>query len=171
VHDGEEAPDVLDVGVGEREVVAAPVHPLAEPDRALGQLRRRPLDDAAAAAGELGEAVLLDLALGVEPELPLDADLDPQPLAVEAVLVALVVAAQGLVALERILERAPPGGVHAEGLVGRDRPVDEAEPRPVLVALPQPLEGPLALPQLEHVELEGGVVGLVGERREHGKGV
>ena len=37
VDDPQEAPDVLDVRVGEREVVLAPVHPLAEPDRALGQ--------------------------------------------------------------------------------------------------------------------------------------
>ena len=38
VHDRQEAPDVLDVRVGERVVVVAPVHPLAEPDRPLRQL-------------------------------------------------------------------------------------------------------------------------------------
>ena len=89
----EEAPDVFDVRVAEREVVAAPVHPLAEPLRALGDVRRRLDDDLAAAARELGEAELLDLALGVQAQLALDADLDPEALAVEAVLVALVVAA------------------------------------------------------------------------------
>ena len=46
-------------------------------------------------ARELGEAVLLDLALRVQPELALDPDLDPEPLAVEAVLVALVEARAG----------------------------------------------------------------------------
>ena len=45
VHELQEAPDVLDVRVGEREVVVAPVHPLAEPLRAARELRsptRRP---------------------------------------------------------------------------------------------------------------------------------
>ncbi len=55
--------------------------------------RRRLDDDLAAAARELGQAELLDLALRVEPQLALDADLDPEALAVEPVLVALVVAA------------------------------------------------------------------------------
>ena len=71
-------------------------------------LPRRLDDDLAAAARELGEAVLLDLTLRVEAERALDADLDPEPLAVEAVLVALVEAAQRLVALEDVLQRATP---------------------------------------------------------------
>ena len=90
VHELQEPPDVLDVRVGEREVVVPPVHPLAEPLRAARSAPRRPDDLLAAAPRELREPVLLDLALRVEPELALDADLDPEPLAVEAVLVALV---------------------------------------------------------------------------------
>ena len=93
--------------------------------RAAGQLLGRLDDDLAAAGGELLEPVLLDLALRVEAELPLDADLDPQPLAVEAVLVALVEAAQRLVALEDVLERPPPRRVDGELLVRGDRAVDE----------------------------------------------
>ena len=50
VDDREELPDVLDVRVREREVVVAPVHPLAESDRPLGQVGRRLDDDVAAAA-------------------------------------------------------------------------------------------------------------------------
>ena len=129
VHDLQEPPDVLDVRVGEREVVVAPVHPLAEADRAARQLAGRPDDDLAARARELLEPVLLDLALRVEAELPLDADLDPEPLAVEAVLVALVEAAQRLVALEDVLQRPPPRRVDGERLVRRHRPVDEAPAR------------------------------------------
>ena len=164
MHVLQEPPDVLDVRVAEGEVVAAPVHPLAEPDRAAGDLRRRLDDDLAAAARELGEPELLDLALRVEAERALDADLDPEPLAVEPVLVALVEAAQRLVALEDVLERPAPGGVDAELLVRRHRPVDEAEPRPAAVLLAEPLEGLLALPELEDLELERGVVGLVRKR-------
>ena len=163
----QEAPDVLDVRVGEREVVVAPVHPLAEPDRPLRQLRRRPDDDVAALAGELGEPVLLDLALRVEPELALDADLDPEALAVEAVLVALVVAAQRLVALEDVLERPAPGGVDGERLVRRDRAVEEAEPRAVGVLRAQLRERRLALPEREDLALERVVVGLVRKGCEH----
>ncbi len=129
VDDPQEAPDVLDVRVAEREVVVPPVHPLAEPDRSLRQLLGRPHDHVPALPGEAVEPVLLDLLLRVEPELAFDAHLDPEPLAVEPVLVALVVAAERLVALEDVLERAPPGGVHRQRLVRGYRAVEEAEPR------------------------------------------
>src|SRR5581483_6242760 len=100
VDDLQELPDVLDVRVAEGEVVPAPVHPLAEADRTAGQRLRRLDDDVAAAAGEILEPELLDLPLRVEPQRALDAHFDPQPLAVVAVLVALVEAAHRLVALE-----------------------------------------------------------------------
>ena len=50
------------------EVVPAPVHPLAEPDRARHQIAGRPLDHGAAAACEALQAVLLDVPLRVEAE-------------------------------------------------------------------------------------------------------
>src|SRR4029079_10591963 len=90
VHDLEEPPDVLDVLVGEREVVVPPVHPLAKADGTFGECLRRPHDNLAAAVSELGKPELLDLPLRVEPEVPLDTDLDPESLTVESVLVALV---------------------------------------------------------------------------------
>src|SRR5262249_6730562 len=144
-----------------------PVHPLAEALRAASQLARRPDDDVAALLGELLEAVLLDLPLRVQPELTLDADLDPQPLAVEAVLVALVEAPQRLVALEDVLQRPPPRRVHVERLARGHRAVDERPVRPAPVLRPEPLERPLPLPQLEHRDLDRGMIGLVGELREH----
>ena len=152
----------------EGEVVVAPVHPLAQPDRSLGQRARRLHDDVPAAAGELGQAVLLDLPLRVEPERTLHPDLDPEALAVEPVLVALMVAAKRFVALEDVLQRPPPGGVDAEDHpVRRHGPVDEAELRPAGVELTQLLECALALPELEDLELERGVVGLVRQSCEH----
>ena len=165
VHLVEEAPDVLDVRVAEREVVVPPVHPLSEADRALGKRTRRPYDHVPAAAGELREPELLDLALRVEAELALDPDLDPEPLAVEPVLVALAVAAERLVPLERVLQRSAPRGVYAEHHAIRGgRAVDEAEPGPPAVQLAEPLEGPLLVPALEDLELERVVVRLVRER-------
>jgi hypothetical protein len=167
VHDLQELPDVLDVGVGERVVVGAPVHPLAKPDRAGGQLGRRPPHDLAALGGERLKSVLLDLALGVQTEFALNPDLDPQSLAVEAVLVALVEPTHRLVALEDILERAPPCGVHAQHLVRRDRPVDETEPRPARVPGPELAEDVLGSPELEDRALQRVGVRLVGQAREH----
>ena len=174
VDDLQEAPDVLDVRVREREVVVAPVHPLAEALGRARELARRPLDDLAALGRELLQAVLLDLVLGVQPERLLDPDLDPQALAVPAVLVALVEALQRLVALEDVLQRAAPGRVDAHPLVRRDRAVDEAEPRPAAVGGAQLLERVPLLPQLEDRLLEARVIGdrrKLGEPAGHGEAV
>src|SRR5262249_40306378 len=113
------------------------------------------------------EPVLLDLALRVEPELALDADLDPEALAVEPVLVALVEAAQRLVALEDVLQRPPPRRVDGKRLVRRHGAVDERPLRPAPAPLAEPLERALALPHVEDLELQRVVVGLVRQRREH----
>ena len=168
VHEPQEAPDVFDVRVAEGEVVVAPVHPLAEADRAFGQ-RLGGLDDhLSAASGELGEPVLLDLALRVQAERPFDADLDPEPLAVEPVLVALVVAAERLVPLEDVLQRPPPGGVDPEHHpVRRYGPVDEAELRAAGILLAEPPERALPVPPLQHVSLERVMIGLVRQGCEH----
>src|SRR6266498_5016310 len=163
----EEAPDVLDVRVREGEVVVAPVHPLAEPLGLLGHDADVLGDALLAAFGELGDAVLLDLPLRVEAELRLHPDLDPEPLAVEPVLIALVATAQRSVALEDVLQRAAPGVMHAHRVVRGDRPVDEAETRAAGVLLAKTVERPLALPALEHLAFEGGMIGHIWERREH----
>src|SRR5690349_16616888 len=163
----EEPPDVLDVRVGEREVVVAPVHPLAEALRLLGHDADEPGDALPAALCELREPVGLDVALRVEPELLLDLDLDPEALAVEAVLVALVEAAQRLVALEDVLQRTAPGVVDAHRVVRRDRAVEEAEALVAAVLLAQAFERALVLPALQHLSLEGGVVRNRRQRLEH----
>jgi hypothetical protein len=118
-------------------------------------------DDVAAAPRELGEPVLLDLPLRVQAQLTLDADLDPEPLAVEAVLIALMVAAERLVALEDVLQRAPPRRVDGKLLVRGHRPVDEAELGAAAIQRAQLLKCALARPEREDLELERGVVGLV----------
>jgi hypothetical protein len=102
---------------------------------------------------------LLDLALRVQAQLAFDADFDPEPLAVESVLIPLVESPQCLVPLEDVLQRPAPRGVDAEGLVRRDRAVDEAPLRATTVLRPHALERVLAVPELEHVLLERRVVG------------
>src|SRR5690606_39962567 len=106
----EEAPDVLDIGVGEREVVVAPVHPVSEAFRPPGQLLDRPGHLLTALAGEVLQSVRLDVPLRVETELLFDADLDPETLTVESVLIAQVMAGGRLVSLEDVLQGAAPGG-------------------------------------------------------------
>ena len=170
VADLEEAPDVADVGVGHREVRPLPVHPHAEPAR-LPRLDARVLGDALAArAREAVEPVGLDLVLRVEAERLLDLDLDPQALAVEAVLVALILAERRVVALEEVLQRPAPGVMDAHRVVGRDRPVDERVRRPAVVLRAQLRERAVAIPALEHAVLERDVVGLGGDGSEGGIG-
>ena len=186
VHLLEHPPDVLDVRVAERVVVVPPVHPHAEPLRATGELPRVPDDGVAALRGELVEPVRLDLLLRVEAELVLDADLDPQALAVEPVLIALIEPAEALVALEDVLQGAAPGRMDGEGLVGRDRAVEERENWPTAVTLAKPLEDTLGLPPGQNLLFERRVIGhrregvedLLGhreakciERRSHLRGI
>ena len=169
MHSRQETPDVLDVRVRERVVVPVPVHPAPQAP-VLARDHLPVLGNAfAAASGELGEAVLLDVPLRVEAERLFHLDLDPQALAVEAVLVALVEAAQRLVALEDVLERPPPGVVHAHGIVRGDRAVDEAEALAALILGAQLLERSLGFPAFEHLPLERRVIGDTRKWREHAR--
>ena len=127
----------------------------------MGQLLRRLDDDLAALAGEVLEPVRLDLGLRVQAQLALDADLDPEPLAVEPVLVALVEAAERLVALEDVLQRAPPGGVDGERLVRRYRAVDERPVGAAAVPVAQLLEGLLLLPDVQDLQFQSRMIGFV----------
>ena len=118
-------------------------------------------------AHELGDAVRLDVALAREAEVALDVDLDPQALAVEAVLPALVLAEHGVEALVQVLVGATPGVVDAHRVVGRDRPVEEAPARAAGVLGAEPLERPPLAPQLQHLVLLGDEVGLRADGSEH----
>jgi thioredoxin 1 len=115
---------------------------------------------------ELGEAVLLDLALRAEAEGLLDLDLHPQSLGVEAVLIALVEAAKSLVALKDVLQGPAVAVVHAGRIVGRDRPVHEGERGAACILLAELPERLLAVPAFEDPLLEGGMVGHRRQRLE-----
>ncbi len=69
---------------------------------------------------------VLDVALALQPEFLLDLHFHPQPLAVEAVLVAEFVAGHGEVAVVHVLVGAAPGVVDAHRVVRGDRAVEEA---------------------------------------------
>ena len=154
----QEPPDVRDVRVRERVVVVVPVHPACRGAGLLGDHLRVLGDALLAAGGELGDPVLLDVALRVQAQRLLDLDLDPEPLAVESVLVALVEPAERLVALEDVLQRAAPGVVDAHRVVGGDRPVDEAPALAASVLLAELFEGTLLVPPGQDLPLERGVI-------------
>jgi hypothetical protein len=103
---------------------------------------------------------VLDVALGAELQLLLDLDLDPQPLAIEAVLVALFLAEHGVVALVDVLVGAAPGVVDAHGVVGGDGTVEEGPARPAGVLRPELREGADVVPELQNVALLGGEIHL-----------
>src|SRR5205814_10144738 len=128
--------------------------PVAEADGLRG-LHRGVLEHALLALlDEAPDAVALDVLLGLEAELLLDLDLDPQPLAVEAVLVAQLAPEHGVVAQEQVRVGAAPGVMDAHRVVGRDRAVEERPALAALVAAHALLERALAGPQLEHAVLE-----------------
>ena len=148
-------------------VGVVPVHPHPEADRLLGLARGVGQHALLAQAHEPVDPVGLDVALRGEPEVALDVDLDPQALAVEPVLVALVLAAHGVEALVEVLVRAPPGVVDAHRVVGRDRAVEEAPLGPAGVLRTQPRERPALAPLAQDLVLLGDEVGLRADGLEH----
>ena len=168
VADLQEVPDGVVVLVGHRVVRVVPLHPVAQPHRLLGLLGGEPPDALLAELDEPVDAEVFDLALVVELQLLLYLDLDPQPLSVEAVLVALLIPPHGLVALEHVLVGAAPGVVDAHGVVGRDWAVDEGEgPRRVVVSVEVLFEDVLLLPPLHDVPLHLDEVYLCRHMLEH----
>ena len=105
----------------------------------------------------------------VKPELALDVDLDPEALAVEAVLPALVLAEHRVEAAEDVLVRPAPGVVDAHRVVGRDRPVEEGPVRAARVLGAQLREGGALAPEVEDAVLLGSQVGLAGDRWERAR--
>jgi hypothetical protein len=164
---GQERPDRVVVLVRVRVVAVVPVHPVAEADRLLGLDGGELVDACLAQLDESVDPELLDLALVVEAELALDLDLDPQALAVEAVLVALPLAQHGVVALEEVLVGASPGVMHAHRVVRGDGPVDEAVAAlRRLVARQVARQGVALTPTLDDVALERGDLQLARHRPE-----
>ena len=144
-----------------------PVHPHPEPDRLL-RLASGVGQDALLAQGhELGDAVRLDVALRGEAQVTLDVDLDPQALAVEAVLVALVLAEHRVEALVQVLVGAAPGVVEAHRVVRRDRPVEEAPAGPAGVLRAQSRERLPLVPERQDVVLLADEIRPCGNGVEH----
>ncbi len=157
----EKVPDRVVVLVGHRVVRVVPVHPVAEPDRLIGDALGIFPDALLAAIDELGDAIRFDIALALESELFFDLDFDPETLAVEAVLISLLFAEHGLEALEEILVGATPAVMDAHRVIGGHWAVDESVAfRGALVAFQVRLHDPFLGPPGEDLPLHGGEIGF-----------
>ncbi len=157
----QEVPDGVVVLVGHGEVRVVPIHPVAKPDRLFGDPAGVLPDPLLAAIDELGDAIGFDIALRFQSQLFFDFDLHPEALAVEPVLIALFLAEHCLEPLKEILVCAAPSVVHAHGIIGGDRTVDERErfrraDVPIQIGLHDPVLGPPG----ENFPLHGGEIGF-----------
>src|SRR5262249_9176456 len=104
----EESPDGVVVLVRQGVIRVGPVQPLSHTYGLLGDAVGEAQHALLALLHEVGYAELLDVALGFEAQLLLRLDLDPQPLAIEAVLVALLESAHRIETLPEIFIGAAP---------------------------------------------------------------
>src|SRR5207245_1145745 len=109
----EEPPDHRVVLVRHGVVGVLPIHPVAQAPGLLRLDRREAPHALLAPLDEPVDAERLDVPLRPEPQLLLDLDLHPEPLAVEAVLVAGLEALHRLVTVPQILVGPSPGMVDA----------------------------------------------------------
>ena len=171
-HRPQRPPDRLDVVGLQRPVRVLEVDPVPDP---LGQPVPvlEVLEDRLAALGvELGDAVALDVVLGLEAELLLDRDLDGQAVAVPAALALDVAPAHRLIAREDVLERAGEHVVRAGPAVGGRRALVEHVGLGARAPADRLAEDVALAPALEDLLLERGEVGLGGQgaERRHGTG-
>ena len=155
----QEMPDGVVVLIRHGVVGVVPVHPVAEAPGLFGLDRGVLAHPLLALLHEAGDAVGLDVALGGEALLLLHLHFDPQPLAVEPVLVTLAIALHGAPAQEQVLVGAAPGVVHPHRVVGGDRTVDEGvAPLGRGVALQVAIDDAGGLPPAELLMLQGDEV-------------
>jgi hypothetical protein len=120
-----------------------------------------------AVVDEALDAVFLDVFFRAEAQLLFRLDFDPQALAVEPVLEALVVAAHGEIPLEGVFIGAAPGVVDPHRVVGGDRPVEKRPLRPPGDLGAQLLKGAGGLPKSQHLVLAGHQAGVGFDAFKH----
>src|SRR2546430_8540190 len=111
-------------------------------------------DALAAQPVELLDAVGFDLLLAADAERPLHLDLHGQPVGIPPRDARHALAQHRVVAAHQIFDGAGEDVVDARPAVGRGRPFEEHERRPVAHRLPRLLEQPLVLPGREQLLLE-----------------
>src|SRR5581483_7135159 len=130
-------PDGIVILIREGIIIVSPVGPLAQADRLLGDLFRKSKDALFTEFDKFGNAVFFDLLLIGKAQLLFHLNLDPETLAVKAILVTLLIPLHGFEALVEILVCAAPGVVNAHLVVRGHRAIQE---RKALLALGVALE-------------------------------
>src|SRR5262249_31047642 len=103
---------------------------------------------------------VFDVALRPKFQLLFHLNLDPQPLAIKTVLVALLFAVHGVVALIYVLVSAAPGVVDPHRVVGGNRAVEKGPDRTVSVLLAESVERTDAIPELQYGPFLCGEINL-----------
>ena len=146
----EECPDTLNILVCVGVVGVIPVHPLTESLRLLCDNARVFLYSLDTFVGKLIKTVSLDIVLCLKSELLLNLNLYPKALRVKAVAVVGVAALHCVVFDECVLKSSSPNVVDTHGVVCRDRTVDKAVLRTVLVLFLKSVEAVVVLPEFEY---------------------
>lgn len=147
-------------GQGSQKARVIPVHPVTKTLRLFRLASRKPEDSAFAFVDEVINPVLMDGRLRSQAQLLFDFDLDPQTLAIEAILVALVMPGHCEEALVRILIRAAPCMMNAHWVIRRDGSIEEAPSLAPGVLLPQLAEDLSDFPELQNGMLTGNKIAV-----------
>ncbi len=121
----QERPDGIVIFVGEGIVVITPIHPVTKADRLFRLSFRERKDPFFTLFNERGDAICFDIALVLHAKIFFDLDLNPESLAIEAILIALLVALHGLKALIQIFIGSSPRVVNTHRVVRGDRTIQE----------------------------------------------
>src|SRR5579859_1446558 len=163
----QKAPDAIVVLVGMRIIALLPVHPVAEPLALCGLDCRKVGHTLLAALDEGRDAVGFDLALAGEAQVLFDIDLYPESLAVKALLPAQLLSQHAMVAVIQIFQRAPPGVMHAHGVICGDGAINERPPGATTRLGPHLLEDLLCSPQAQDAILKREIGWSHWHVREH----
>jgi hypothetical protein len=119
----QEVPDGVVILIGHRQIRVVPIHPVSESDGLLSNAVGESQDSLLTSFYEFGDSESFDVSLALEPQFFFDFDLDPQPLTIKAILIALPLPEHRLVTLKEILVRAAPCVVHAHRVISGNRAI------------------------------------------------
>ena len=141
-------------------VRAVPVHPIAESLRLFGLSSREPEHSSLALVNEVVDAEFMDGGLCPEPKLLFHFDFDPQPLAVETVLVSLIVTRHREESLIGVLVRSAPRVVNPHWVIRGDWTVEKAPSLAACVLLAKLTEDLPDLPKLQNGMFAGDKIAV-----------
>src|SRR5580765_5367616 len=144
---------------------AVPVHPVAEANRLLslnpGELvytRLAFIDKLVDGREAIAGDQVFDVALRLKFQFLFDFDLDPQALAIETILIALIAAVHREITLVAVLISTAPGVMDAHRIIGGDWPVQKRPTRFAAILLAKLAKGVNLLPVLKNRPLLGGKI-------------